>query len=231
MRKLSLITTFLICSLSAYSQSFDYKKECQVAINMLDDFWINKFRVKDLSLTIPQRAFYSKEYPIQTKCGTVGEPNAFYCRLDNSISLSNDLFSMLALKYNNNGLFYFILSHEYGHLVQTQLNMDLPLSVFSELHADCLSGVFFNDLAKKGIVEQTDIVAIYSFLTDFSTKNAGWDNILNEDAHGDGQTRYKAFTVGYNVGSVNTCKAEYNNDPSTDRVVKQLAEIYKVFKN
>lgn len=230
MKKLMIIA-LLLSNIYSYSQSFNYQVECQNAVTVLDRYWNDKMNKHHFQFTTPSKSFYSAQSPLQTGCGAVSEPNAAYCPADNSIYLSVDLFHSLSKRYQNNGLFFFILGHEYGHLVQWQTKYDIPLSMAKELHADCLAGVFFHDISSQGYtIEQSDINAVYSFLTDFNTVNAGWKNLTDPNAHGDGETRYKAFGVGYREGNVLTCNQTYVGDASLQQSVKSAVDIYNLFR-
>ena len=106
----------------------------------------------------------------------------------------------------------FVLAHEWGHLVQENLGVDFPLTIESELNADCLAGDFAAALYDEGLLEGgtglkpgTDLAeaaeGIFRVGDDPAT---AWQD---PDAHGTGDERLQAFATGFD-GRAEACADE-----------------------
>ena len=229
MKKLLLITVIELCFIiPGVSQNYDLKRNINSCLGELDNFWRMKFSQKNMYWKAPKRYFYDKSNTINTDCGLIeGEPNVSYCSADNNIYGSMDLLNELSNQFNN-GLVWFILSHEYGHAVQAQLNLDIKLSFDKELQADCIAGVFFNDMSKQRRVEKQDITDIHNFFKEYADdKRDIFTLITAKGSHGNSEQRYSAFESGYFTGSVNACLKEYNIANQTTDLVNGLIELFK----
>jgi len=68
--------------------------------------------------------------------------NAFHCPLDMTVNFDNqDLFPGLYKKFGAFTLAQ-VLSHEWGHVIQTQTGTEFPATVLAETQADCFAGAW-----------------------------------------------------------------------------------------
>lgn len=130
------------------------------------------------------------------------DESAFYCATDDRITISQEFARTL---WTSQGDFAvaFVVAHEYAHNVQAEVGIfgaKLP-TVNTELHADCLAGMWANSAYYKGILEAGDIeegIAATQVLGDFE--------FSNPDHHGTPDQRTAAFMTGYNTGSSASCQ-------------------------
>lgn len=130
------------------------------------------------------------------------DESAFYCATDDRITISQAFARNL---WTSQGDFAvaFVVAHEYAHNVQAEVGIlaaKLP-TVNTELHADCLAGMWANSAYYKGVLEAGDAeegIAATQVLGDF--------DFSNPDHHGTPDQRTAAFMVGYNTGSSASCQ-------------------------
>ena len=99
----------------------------------------------------------------------------------------------------------YILAHEWGHLVQGNLNLFAGRDTFfTEQEADCLAGVYVQNLEERGLLEEGD------FDEGLRQAWAVGDNLpdTHPGAHGSPQERATAFMLGFEEGA-NACFSEY----------------------
>jgi len=167
----------------------------------LDDFWQQAFTAAGLTYQSPAQIVQYDRYnytQIQSACGSVALNNAMYCQLDRSIYLDEGLLDMAMMK-NGDYAAAVIVAHEWAHLVQHQLQrlQDSRFTIFEELEADCLAGVYTkyaevgSQLLEAGDLEE-GAVKIYA-TGDF----APW---FDPQAHGTPSQRLTSFLVGYRQG-------------------------------
>lgn len=129
-------------------------------------------------------------------CGPHTAENAFYCGADDSFGYDASLWNRL---FNQTGDFaaVVVLAHEWGHLNQARLNIlgqGLP-TIYTELHADCQSGIFAAVVERLGWLESGDLCE--AFLTFCSLGDPEGTPWFKEDAHGTCAQREQAFRTGY----------------------------------
>jgi predicted metalloprotease len=141
--------------------------------------------------------------------------NAFFCRLDGTINYDNgELFPRL---YNKFGRDVFtlalVMSHEWGHLIQSQTGTEFPLPVFQETQADCFAGAWVSYVesgqSQNLELEPGDLDEGLAGLLEFRDK-PGADPTA-ERAHGSGFDRVNAFQQGIE-GGVARC-AQWGENP------------------
>lgn len=140
-----------------------------------------------------------------TPCSTqlTTDESAFYCSTDDRITISQS-FARKIWKGEGDFAVAFVVAHEYAHNVQDEvgiLDAHLP-TVNTELHADCLAGIWANSAYYEGILEAGDIeegIAATQALGDFE--------FSDPDHHGTPDQRTAAFTKGYNSGSTVQCQS------------------------
>lgn len=178
-------------------------------LSLLDEYW---------ATTLPEtfETEYASPsdviayYPGEDDPGCAGDPlgpgNASYCPADNTIAWDEPGLMIPFYTEVGDAAVGFVLAHEWGHLVQDQLGVEFPLTIESELNADCLAGDFAGDLYDEGLLEGgtglkpgTDLAeaadGIFRVGDDPATP---WQD---PQAHGTADERLEAFATGFDEGA------------------------------
>ena len=165
----------------------------------------------------------------QSGCGTAQSAmGPFYCPLDQKLYLDTSFFQDMQRRMGGGGDFAYayVIAHEVGHHVQNLIGL-LPkvqearsradertgnaLSVRTELMADCLAGVWANQMNRRHHnVEDSDVREA------ISTAGAIGDDRLQQQAgrgavvpdsftHGSAQQRVQWLTTGLRSGNLASC--------------------------
>ena len=158
------VATGLIAAVSAVGVSTavaqrpaapQYQKILDAAIEDIQDFWSEQlpavYGVRYERLSDDQIHSYTSKTDMDsiTECARATgrdyqdfKGNAFHCRLDMTVNYDNEgLFPRL---YKQFGAFTLaqVMSHEWGHVIQTQTGTQFPATVLSETQADCFAGAW-----------------------------------------------------------------------------------------
>jgi hypothetical protein len=92
-----------------------------------------------------------------------------------------------------------IIAHEWGHLVQDIMDIEFEYHRINlELQADCYAGAWASHTEELGYLEEDDLYeAVEALLAGGDRANDVW---FDDEAHGQPEERYAAFTVGYRQG-------------------------------
>jgi predicted metalloprotease len=165
----------------------------------IDAFWAQQFASAGLSYVSP--GLRSIEGPMETSCGAIDpyfSPGA-YCAADQTVYYStawapNDPAAEI--------VWWTVLSHEWGHHIQWQVDTGVTTIKEAELQADCFAGAYLRHAADVGLVSAEAVSLALSL-----TQSAGdvWF-YLPHDApeHGNKAERALAFMSGMN-GSLADC--------------------------
>lgn len=171
---------------------------------------------------------------IDTGCGyATAEIGPFYCSVDNTAYFDLSFFRTLASTFQGSSApsaQMYVVAHEYGHHVQNVLGwltLDRSTgpgskSVQIELEADCFAGVWFhwatsNEYDSRKTPMLNSLTANELQAIQQTAQAIGDDHIqemsnLRVDSsqwtHGSSEQRLRAFTIGYEHGSVNRCHAQ-----------------------
>lgn len=194
--------------------------------------------VLDSAQSYWQRAFAEsgKDYPrarlvlfrdmTNTACGYGQSASGpFYCPADQKVYIDLAFFDELDRRFGAPGDFAqaYVLAHEIGHHVQTLLGIERDVrqlqqsnpgeanqaQVRLELQADCLAGMFGNEMAAMGILERGDIeegLGAASAVGDDRIQEATQGRV-NPDAftHGSAAQRAEWFRRGLQSGRIQAC--------------------------
>jgi predicted metalloprotease len=176
---------------------------------LLDDYWATTLpETFGAEYTSPADAI--AYYPAEDDPGCGGEPlgdgNASYCPADNTIAWDEPGLMVPFYTEVGDAAVGFVLAHEWGHLVQQDLGLDFPLTIESELNADCLAGDFAGALFDEGLIEGgtglkpgTDLAeAADGIFIVGDDPSVPWQD---RQAHGTGQERLDAFSTGFDQGA------------------------------
>ena len=139
--------------------------------------------------------------------------NAFHCPLDMTINYDNqDLFPALYKKFGAFTLAQ-VLSHEWGHVIQTETGTAFPATILAEQQADCFAGAWAAHVDKGDSqllrLDPGDLDKGLAGMLEFRDPIGG--DPTNEDSHGSGFDRVSAYQQGYESG-VQRC-AQYTTNP------------------
>ncbi len=138
----------------------------------IQSFWSNEFRRAGSTYQSAQLVTFSGG--VETSCGTQpSEVGPFYCPPDHTVFIDLSFLTALQQHLGAEGDFAraYIIAHELGHHVQTLIGITTrvnalstvsphdanPLSVRSELQADCLAGVWASTAYSRKLVGPSQI--------------------------------------------------------------------------
>ncbi len=179
----------------------EYVGDVDLVIEDLDTYWSrtlpNLAGVEHVTPAEFIRYTSSSDAPV---CGgeTLEPGNAFYCIPDNYIAW--DEANLLLPYFAQVGDFSvaYVLAHEWGHSIQSQLGARARFTIQYELQADCYAGAWAGDADVRGLLEEGDIdeglVALRSVA---DLKGTPW---TDPQAHGTAQERIGSFAIGFDEG-------------------------------
>jgi uncharacterized protein len=166
-----------------------------LVVNDVDAFWAEQFANAGLTYSPP--TLLSIDGPMTTSCGDIDpyySPGA-YCAADQTVYYStawapNDPAAEI--------LWWTVLSHEWGHHIQWQVDTGVTTTLEAEQQADCFAGAYMSHAQAIGLVSPEAVSMALSV-----TQAAGdvWF-FLPDDApeHGNKAERALAFMRGLNGG-------------------------------
>jgi predicted metalloprotease len=166
-----------------------------VVVSDIDAYWAQQFANAGLAYTSP--TLVSIDGTMTTSCGNIDpyySPGA-YCAADQTVYYStawapNDPAGEI--------LWWTVLSHEWGHHIQWQVDTGVATTLDAELQADCFAGAYLSHAQSIGLVSPEAVSMALSL-----TQGAGdvWF-FLPTDApeHGNKAERALAFMSGMNGG-------------------------------
>jgi predicted metalloprotease len=141
--------------------------------------------------------------------------NAFYCKLDDSVSWDADgLLPDLQAKYGD-FVIPVVLAHEWGHAIQQRSGFfdQNTITVSSELQADCFAGAWSQHAKGSGAFKITSADLDTSLAGILDLRDTPGTTVENtKDAHGSGFDRVSAFQDGFDNGP-EKCKGYKDGDP------------------
>jgi uncharacterized protein len=193
-----LAVALALCALLA-PLTVSAQSTIDVVVSDIDAFWAQQFANAGLAYTSP--TLVSIDGPMTTNCGDIDpyySPGA-YCAADQTVYYST------AWAPNDPGseiLWWTVLSHEWGHHIQWQVDTGAITILDAELPADCFAGAYLSHAQSIGLVSPEAVSMALSL-----TQGAGdvWF-FLPTDApeHGNKAERALAFMTGMN-GGVGDC--------------------------
>lgn len=208
--------------------------ECRIVATQtsLDKFW-SQALPEEAGIDFAQNEIVSVDGYITTGCGqaNVDETGPFYCPSDHTVYTSPAFYKQLKQLGGSNGSFsqMYVTAHEVGHHIQN-LQDTLGLSDYNnpgedsnavklELQADCYAGLWASQ-ADKGSDAVLDPVSQDQVDEAITTAQAIGDDHIQESSgqsvnsekwtHGSSQQRADWFMRGYQGGTMDSCKQDFN---------------------
>jgi hypothetical protein len=146
----------------------------------------------------------------------------FYCPADEKVYVDLGFFDELANRLGAPGEFgqAYVIAHELGHHVQKLLGIEAkvsrlrrtnpseanPLSVRTELQADCLAGVWGHSTQQRRIIDAADITAGMDAVGDDRLQKMARGHVSPESfTHGSSAERAEWFRRGLESGDIRSC--------------------------
>ncbi|HXK21157.1 MAG TPA: neutral zinc metallopeptidase [Myxococcota bacterium] len=170
---------------------------------------------------------------VDTGCGFAqSAAGPFYCPRDHKVYVDLGFFEELRSRFGAPGDFAqaYVLAHEIGHHVQTQLGIERELrerqaanpreanalSVRLELQADCFAGVWGHSTARRDLLDPGDLdegLAAAAAVGDDRIQEMATGEVRPESfTHGSSQQRTEWFRRGFESGDPKACDTFGNTD-------------------
>ena len=207
------------------------RQDCAIVgyVNSIQAFWTDEFAASGAEYTPAQTVLFSGA--TEAGCGYAsGASGPFYCPKDQGVYLDLAFFDELQARIGTGGDSFaqaYVLAHEYGHHVQDVLGIleitgdrgPQSMSVYTELQADCLAGVwiyhametgYFSALTNEEIAQTLEAAAAVG---DDRMQRAMQGYVAPETwTHGSSKQRQAALYDGLQSGDINTCETPgYSN--------------------
>lgn len=175
----------------------------------IDRFWADAFAAAQLDYEAPREIVELEEPVADTGCGVeedLDDIAIFYCTLDDTMYFNAE-FREEVEEGVGPYAWYHIISHEWGHHIQNQLDIDATTDpeldgglypIELELQADCLAGVYAQDAFAREEIDSDEVQQAVD-ITDVAGDVTGttWDDPA---AHGSGRQRRLSTLTGYDDG-------------------------------
>jgi predicted metalloprotease len=192
-------------------------------VNSIQAFWSDVFAEQGIQYAPAQVVLYSEA--TDAACGYAqGAMGPFYCTLDQQVYLDLAFFDTLQQRFGAGGgpfAMAYVVSHEYSHHIQNLLGIletggtgPQSMTVYTELQADCLAGVWIAHAVDTGYLSQlteqelTQALDAAAAVGDDRIQAQTQGYVMPETwTHGSSEQRYTALLEGIQSGDPNTCES------------------------
>ena len=195
----------LLIGLGAFCQQANAQSTTAVGVARASEGLIKIYdpKVRDVTLVVPAPAGTPTACEEDNK-STNGDWEAFYCRLDRKILISQKNLNLIEKRYGLAAIAT-LVAHEFAHgrqhAIAGFMGDTVWSVVFDELQADCIAGVYMRratpiSLSPQQIEQSRDFL---ESIGDYSVQERSW--------HGTPGMRGSVFQFGYYKGDLNACWA------------------------
>ena len=195
----------LLIGLGAFCQQANAQSTTAVGVARASEGLIKIYdpKVRDVTLVVPAPAGTPTACEEDNK-STNGDWEAFYCRLDRKILISQKNLNLIEKRYGLAAIAT-LVAHEFAHgrqhAIAGFMGDTVWSVVFDELQADCIAGVYMRratpiTLSDQQIKKSRDFL---ESIGDYSVQERSW--------HGTPGMRGSVFQFGYYKGDLNACWA------------------------
>lgn len=179
-----------------------YPEDVRLALRTVVEYWEGEFAEhgRDFTEVREVTAYEGRHGP---RCGAerIAARNAAYCsgRAD-FIAYDTEWLGQSWTEIGDTFV-YLVIGHEYGHAVQARLGLTSPLTVKSELQADCFAGAYLAATTEGGRLARgrADFEELFRGLGAVADRpGVRW---FDTGAHGSALQRRTAFFTGYLTSS------------------------------
>lgn len=203
------------------------RDDCRIVgfVNSIQAFWTDEFARQGMEYIPAETVLFTGS--TQAACGYASSASGpFYCPRDQMVYLDMSFFEDILIRFGAQGGPFaeaYILAHEYGHHVQNLVGIlntsggprdsgPESITVFTELQADCLAGIWVYHATETGYLDQLTSEEISQSLD--AAASVGDDRIQSQTqgyispeawTHGSSEQRLLALQDGMRSGDISTC--------------------------
>ncbi len=198
----------------AFEGADQYEVFTATVLGSVNSMWSDVFSKNNSEYEAPKLVLFRGG--TTSSCGgAVSEVGPHYCPIDQTIYLDETFFDELQSRFGGNGgdvAQAYVIAHEVGHHVQNMLealNSSGQNSIETELQADCFAGLWAYSIKDQGVFlpgEISEALDAAAAVGDDRIQKSTTGRVNPETwTHGSSAERVRAFTLGYDNGTLESC--------------------------